>query len=285
MTLWGGKVTEGKPLLVEAELTPLHLTRAALAGTRNKSDKASATVLSLTIGGESYVIGTLRPGQVEQLDLGLNVHGDSGKSYYLNVEGPGEVHVTGELIIDYHDDYSLDDSEMGEEGEGGLYGIGASGSSDDGEGDEMELDDQPKKKKPTSIRIEEVTDSKEDAAGLTQGKKGNQGASPKTAASPKTKPAAGAGSEKKASPGAKPPAAAGAAAAAKKGKVEKEAGDGLQGKKRPAEGAPDDATPNKKQKTEGTFKCPQCDRNFTADKGLQQHLKDKHKPAGTAESD
>jgi len=58
------------------------------------------------------------------------------------------------------------------------------------------------------------------------------------------------------------------------------------GKKRTAEEANSNpnpsptTTPNKKARTDGAFKCAHCDRVFGSEKGLNQHLKDKHKDAG-----
>jgi len=264
----GGKVSEGKPLLLETENTwPLFLLRAALAGTRGKVDKAAATVLTLTIGGESHVLGTFRPGQMEQFKLNMSVHNENGKSYYLNVEGPGEVHILGETLPP---DFDSDDDFLQKYGDAD-ESIPSDLSSSEGDealnpktsirieelqedhGDEMDLgsDEDDDELEGLADEDEEDDELPPPAKGtkLPAGGKGKEGAAPNKAASPAAGKALPTSAEK--------------------------------GKKRPADGSPASAPAEKKQKMEGpasgAHKCAQCEKVCNTAQGLLQHMKDKHK--------
>jgi len=131
MSIWGSRVSAVSPLKVTSdESRNLSITQAALAS-------GHSNVLSVRIGTDSFVLGTLRHEKKEQFPLDLAVIAQSEVPYEFHVKGDGEIHLTGYYTYATLEDIGMaEDSEL-EEGEasrqklmGGLDDESASDSDD-----------------------------------------------------------------------------------------------------------------------------------------------------------
>eukprot|EP01125_Pyxidicula_operculata_P016523 TRINITY_DN569_c0_g1_i1.p1 TRINITY_DN569_c0_g1~~TRINITY_DN569_c0_g1_i1.p1 ORF type:complete len:254 (+),score=118.83 TRINITY_DN569_c0_g1_i1:55-816(+) len=146
MSLYGGKVNAKTALQVASdEFRTLNITNAALAST-----SGSAT-LSLILGGEEFVLGTVKSGSTEQFSLDVVIE-PSEKSYYFNVKGDGEIHLTGYYMLpqmpfgESFDDEGFSDDEEGLAAgfDANKYLMGAGLDDDDDDDEDMEEAETPK---------------------------------------------------------------------------------------------------------------------------------------------
>ena len=262
----GGKVSASKPLAIDAsDEAHLHVTRAALApsssstststsssspSTPGKKGMSVATVLSVTIGGESFVVGTLREGVVEQMELSLPVHAASGKTYYLTVEGPGLVHVTGVYEAALPDDDDEDDYD--DYDDDALF--------DDDSAQEEEEDEEEEEEEGPSVQVEEQSSDAEDPAPLPP-KKTHQQPPKQLAPPPPPQPQPHQGNKKRAEP------EGGKTTAERSAKKAKATDSATKSDTKPKTKEPSDKT---------TWTCTACNKHFYSDKALASHTLAKH---------
>jgi len=139
MSLFGLKITSNKPgVLFPAEDQHLIITQAAIA-----ESQGGDQVLTITIGGDEFTLGTLRKGSKDEIPLNLHLLAGTETTYYMNLKGEGEVHLTGCYQPDAIEEDSDDSLGM----------------------DHMEDTDSEEEDFPISAKIEEV---KEDSPVVKQ---------------------------------------------------------------------------------------------------------------------
>jgi hypothetical protein len=275
--LWGAKVSASKPLAVESNDTAhLHITNCALAFVvagkeKGKKDltQSSATVLSLTIGGEKFALATLRPISCDQFELNLPLHAATGKTYYLTADGPGEVHVTGvyeavdEPYGDSEDDFGgfnqgdSDDDDDDEDDEDMMMMARKFGVDNDSDDDEEDDDNIIP---PSGATVEGVNSDDEEEEEESSSKGSSDDRDSPRAKSLKRHDTAGT-SVKKSTTDSK--------------------------KRQEPEGGKTSEQPSKKSKSAAldqsaagavsSFHCDACNKSFQTEKALQQHNQSKHK--------
>jgi len=251
MSLWGAKVSSDKPFVLERdEFVGTGIYNAALL-----SSSGSSVHLYLHTENDKFLVGTFRPGSVEQFPLTVEISPDDDNTYQFSVEPSGsEVHLTGALILPEMSGFPPGGFDSDEDDLIGLQEVDDDDDDDEDEGanivDVTHEETKPKLGKLTQIKITQEDKLQDTKLAVEKPKEGM---------------------EKK--PKTKPPAQSGQPSAVKTDQSASE-GDGKKGKKRPAQG--EHQTPGKKQKVEGTVSCSQCPKKFQNEQALSQHINSKH---------
>jgi len=297
MSLWGGKVTSSQPLEIKAKDDQnTGIYNAALVS----SSGNNPVHLHLSLDGkEKFVVGTFRPGVVEQFPLTIEIYASDEATYSFSVTPDNsEVHLVGSLLEPaeeiYGPPFGDSDSELLESDEAEIVGdddgpavievdeaeekaksklpakalppAQAKGGKGKGKGKNAKAEEQHKPEAKQEEKAEDNKETKPDVKpeakqdNKNQKKKGKKGKQE---------------GKQEGKQDVKPPAPA----ASPEAKEQKPAGTEPQGKgkKRPNE-QPTTAKqpPAKKQKVEGTVPCSQCDRKFVNEMARDQHTKSAH---------
>ena len=150
---FGLEVTVGKSQKVIPEIGFLHISQAALATPGSKR-----VVVSVTIDGKSFTIGTLSPSNgVYHMPLDMNFMPDSEVEFSIEGDDNAKVHLTGYYELDDEDDELDDDAELGSED------LGAEEEEDDEQESAAEAKREPAMQKvETKGKVEEASSSDSD---------------------------------------------------------------------------------------------------------------------------
>jgi len=262
MALWGAKVSHAEPFVLKGrDDFNIGVYNAALAS----CNPNHPVHLYLGIDDEKFLLGTFRPGSVDQFAITVEITTQDENTYTFSVEpDKSEVHLTGALL-DIEPPYMFNTSD--DDDDEFLHAHGLDGDDDDDDDDDLEDSDED-----GGPAIEEL---QEERPRLEQAKKVK--AAPEKAQQPVAEHVhSGDKKGSKGGKGGKPVVTKSDEKAKEPPKAEAPKAE-QQGGKRPAPPQAEQP-PGKRQKTDGTgsVKCAHCDRTFNSATACEQHAKSKH---------